>query len=55
MTYAQILESTEFLAYIKLIRDTGVKPQNSVLFSAHQMGSVRMSSDPKQVAVSPGG
>ena len=53
--YQDVIDSPEFLDYVKLIKATGVKPGNSVVLSAHQMGSCRMSSNPKKGAVGPNG
>jgi choline dehydrogenase-like flavoprotein len=52
LTYEEVLVSREFNNYVKLVRATGVKAGKTAVFSAHQMGSCRMSSTPKQGAVS---
>jgi choline dehydrogenase-like flavoprotein len=55
LTYEKVLVSREFNDYVQLVRATGVRAGRSAIFSAHQMGSCRMSSSPKQGAVSESG
>ncbi|KAI8897169.1 hypothetical protein BC833DRAFT_594816 [Globomyces pollinis-pini] len=54
-SFEKVLESPEFKSYVKLINDFGAKQGTLGMFAAHQMGTCRMSSDPKQGAVNPRG
>lgn len=53
--FATTLESDDFKVFMKCVRDAGIKVNKTGLFSAHQMGTVRMASDAKLGAVNPHG
>jgi choline dehydrogenase-like flavoprotein len=48
-------DDDDFEAYIANIKSVGIKPLEMQIFSAHQMSSCRMASDPKVGPVSPSG
>jgi choline dehydrogenase-like flavoprotein len=51
-----VLQDPTFIDYKRKIAESGYNPpRNSVLLSAHQMGSCRMASSPKQGACNPNG
>jgi choline dehydrogenase-like flavoprotein len=50
-----VLSSFAFNEYIAKVKKVGITQEGTELFSAHQMGSCRMSSSPKQGAVDPRG
>lgn len=50
-----VLSSLAFKEYISKVKEIGVTQEGTELFSAHQMGSCRMSASPKQGAVDPRG
>jgi choline dehydrogenase-like flavoprotein len=46
------VDAVEFAAYLRYVRARGVRPNRSIVMSAHQMGSCRMAADPREVGQS---
>jgi hypothetical protein len=46
------VDAMEFAAYLRYVRARGVRPNRTIVMSAHQMGSCRMAADPRVVGQS---
>ncbi len=54
-TFEETINSKEYKEFINQIIKAGINTDNTMFFSAHQMGSCRMASSPLQGAVNPHG